>query len=100
MSYQEKKEVVFKQESKAIALYFFGIAVVFLVMLILGNASVGKPVFIGVVVVILLVLWFVVRKTTKHILCTTCSYDLRETISILGRASDSGFCPKCGNEIK
>ncbi len=99
MSYQKRRDIVFRGETKSLYIVFISLAVVLAVALFFSEKGVQNYWLLFPIILILLLAWLLVRVLIKKEKCNSCEYDIGVTVIQLGKASESGYCPKCGNEI-
>lgn len=99
MAYEDKRNFAFKGETKSLIAIFATFGIMFVPTLIFYEE--GQPQYwLAIIFVFALgVVWLLSKRFMPPIPCTSCSYDLRQSIMSLGKAANKGFCPGCGSEI-
>ena len=99
MSYDKRRDIVFSSESKSLYIILISFAVVLTIALFFSEEGVQNYWLVFPIIIVLLLAWLVVRFLIKKEKCNFCGYDISVTVIQLGKKSENGYCPKCGNEI-
>jgi len=99
MSYKQKVQSAFNDERKILFMFLSTSLIMLLVAVFFREADVAKYHMVAMFVFLLGLLWLYVRFFIKPILCCSCHKDVRPVIMLLGKKSNQGFCPYCGDGI-
>ena len=99
MSYKQKVQSAFNDEHKILFMFLSTSLIMLLVAVFFREADVAKYHMVAMFVFLLGLLWLYVRFFIKPILCCSCHKDVRPVIMLLGKKSNQGFCPYCGDGI-
>ena len=101
MRYAKIREDITRAERKVLVSSLAAFAVPLAFYLIAKRYLLSTWWTIAVFLACLFVLWVFVKvsATPPATDCTDCGFDLVQTVILLGKKSDKGFCPCCGKEI-
>ena len=99
MSYKQKVQSVFNDEHKMLFMFLSTFLIMLLAAVFFREEGVAKYHMVAMFVFLLGLLWLYFRFFIKPILCCSCHKDVRPVIMLLGKKSNQGFCPYCGDGI-